>query len=326
MAGTVQNAQGIYQPHEYLFEEGDMGDEMYIIRSGEIEISIKEGAKDVVVATLGPGSVLGELSLFDNEPRSASAKATKTTQVVTINRTILEATYKKIPPWLVSIINILVSRLRDTTHKKYIQDLRHCLPSLLNIIKSHKGEDEILISQIVDEINILYGLAEDGVRRLLSGLYNVSLIDMDPDCIIINDYDAIVMYYDYIMVHRAGGRLPEETVRGADQIKAIEFLKYIGFEKGAKKGKEIQITINQLALALKRSDAPMDERTFRDALDELTTNKVVREDVKHIKALHTSHNESIIVINPERFDRIFKYQEYESLFKIKDYLELCDES
>ncbi|MGL1903365.1 MAG: cyclic nucleotide-binding domain-containing protein [Fibrobacterales bacterium] len=325
MSKPATNASGTFNANEYLFAEGDLGNEMYIIRSGEVDIIIKEGEKSVTVATLGPGAVLGELSLFDNEPRSASAMATQETQVVTINRAILEATYKKIPPWLVSIIKILVSRLRDTTHKKYQQDLKHCLPSLLRVLITHKGEDEILISQIVAEVESLYGLPQDGTRRLLSGLFNVSLIEMDPDVVIVNDFEAIEMYYQYLYARHNHTRVPEETVTTEEQVQAIQFLKYVGFEKGSKKGNELQITINQLALALKKSDAPMDEPTFRDALDALTENGVVREDVKKIKSMHSTHSESIICVEPERFDRVFKFREYVAIFRISNFLELCDQ-
>ncbi len=324
MSKPATNAKGIFKANQYLFMEGDMGDEMYIIRSGEIDIIISEGEKKVTVATLGPGAVLGELSLFDNEPRSASAMAKSETQVVTINRTLLEATYKKIPPWLVGIIKILVSRLRDTTHKKYLQDLRHCLPSLLKILSAHKGEEEILISQVMTEVETMYGLPEDGIRRLLSGLYNVSLIDMDPDVIIVPDFEALEMYYNYLLARHQGKKLPEETVTTENQIKAIMFLKYVGFEKGSKKGNELHITINQLAHALKKSDAPMDEPTFRDTLDELVENGVVIEDVKKIKSLHSTHHENIIKIDPVSFDRTFKFRDYYPIYKVEDFLLFCD--
>jgi CRP-like cAMP-binding protein len=59
----------------YLFHEGDEADALYLIRDGLIEVRIEGGAGDepTTINTLGPHEVLGELSLYGNQTRSASA-------------------------------------------------------------------------------------------------------------------------------------------------------------------------------------------------------------------------------------------------------------
>lgn len=58
-----------------IFREGDMGDGLYLVVSGEINV-VKLGADgEVVLAKLGPGAVLGEMSLITSDARSATGRA-----------------------------------------------------------------------------------------------------------------------------------------------------------------------------------------------------------------------------------------------------------
>ena len=59
-----------------LFHKGDSGDAMFLIESGRVHISINdEDGQEVTLARHRPGTVLGEMSVFDDQPRSASAQA-----------------------------------------------------------------------------------------------------------------------------------------------------------------------------------------------------------------------------------------------------------
>lgn len=59
----------------YLFREGDEADHLYVIKEGLVEVQIESGAGEgaTPITTLGPQQVLGELSLYGNSTRSASA-------------------------------------------------------------------------------------------------------------------------------------------------------------------------------------------------------------------------------------------------------------
>ena len=58
---------------EILFNEGDEGQELYIVESGKLGVSVKtkDGA-DLDIAEFGPGDFFGEMSIFEQEPRSAT--------------------------------------------------------------------------------------------------------------------------------------------------------------------------------------------------------------------------------------------------------------
>jgi len=64
----------IIDENQVLFKEGDSGSEAYLILSGEVEIYRMIGNQEEVIATVGRGDIIGEMSLIDNQPRMASAR------------------------------------------------------------------------------------------------------------------------------------------------------------------------------------------------------------------------------------------------------------
>lgn len=61
---------------KYLFHKGDVGDALYLVRSGWVKVIVDEAdGEEVVVNHCGPGEVIGELALIDGQPRSAGIVA-----------------------------------------------------------------------------------------------------------------------------------------------------------------------------------------------------------------------------------------------------------
>src|SRR5262249_16870349 len=76
-----------YQKEETIFDEGDAGLGLYIIVNGRVRICSSHSALQQLAPELGPGDFFGELSLFDDAPRTARAVAVEPTQVVALFRT-----------------------------------------------------------------------------------------------------------------------------------------------------------------------------------------------------------------------------------------------
>jgi CRP-like cAMP-binding protein len=64
-----------FKDGQTIFTEGANGDWMYIVESGEVEISKKVAGQQIVIETLMPGDIFGEMAYIDRTPRSATAKA-----------------------------------------------------------------------------------------------------------------------------------------------------------------------------------------------------------------------------------------------------------
>ena len=101
---------------EMLFREGEKGAEMYLIRSGKVEISHSAGGQKKVLATLSEGSFLGEMAIVDEAPRSATAIAVADVSLLILDRSAFKAQLQE-NPMIEYLITSLVKRLRETNEQ-----------------------------------------------------------------------------------------------------------------------------------------------------------------------------------------------------------------
>ncbi len=81
-----------------LFRAGDPGDAMYVVKSGSIELSVKDNAGQKIVLHIAePGELFGELSMLDSKPRTATAIALHDTELLELDRDDLILLFKKQP-------------------------------------------------------------------------------------------------------------------------------------------------------------------------------------------------------------------------------------
>lgn len=112
----------VFEADEVVFEQGEPGDAMFIIRSGRVKIySRGEGGKELTLNEYGGGDFFGEFSLIDGEPRSASAAAIERTEALVLRHEDLITLLREHPEITISLLRGLVARLRYTT--EYAEDL-----------------------------------------------------------------------------------------------------------------------------------------------------------------------------------------------------------
>jgi CRP-like cAMP-binding protein len=113
----VAGTNKVLNEGQVLFKTGDKSDGMYLIRKGELRVYLEQDGKEVTLATIGEGGMIGEMALFDNMPRSASVKATKATEVTLISLEDFGKLMKQIPKWFVGLMSALSGRLRTTNDR-----------------------------------------------------------------------------------------------------------------------------------------------------------------------------------------------------------------
>ncbi|OGA21434.1 MAG: hypothetical protein A3H34_06335 [Betaproteobacteria bacterium RIFCSPLOWO2_02_FULL_67_19] len=100
-----------------LFEMGDPGATMFVVKSGELRIQVG----DLVFETVGAGGVVGEMALLDEEApvRSATVIAAADSVVVEVDRTRLLRLLREQPAMTLEFCRVMVRRLRKTTVLTY---------------------------------------------------------------------------------------------------------------------------------------------------------------------------------------------------------------
>ena len=96
-----------------LFEVGEPGDELYVVRAGEVELFVRDivGQK-IVLNTARAGDIFGELALLDDEPRSATAVALAPTSLLVLDRGDLALLFQKKPDAALAMLAALSSMTR----------------------------------------------------------------------------------------------------------------------------------------------------------------------------------------------------------------------
>ena len=101
-----------YVKGESIFRKGEVGAELYVVLEGEVRIHLDHDGHEVTLARHGPSKVVGEMSVFDDQPRSASAEATQSTTVRVLRRDRMQAIVHEHPEVLLEFVKNLSQRLR----------------------------------------------------------------------------------------------------------------------------------------------------------------------------------------------------------------------
>ena len=99
-----------FQAGEIIFNSGDPGDEMFLVREGEVDI-VNGSA---VLETVGPDHFFGELALIDDGPRCASAVARTRCTLVALNQRRFTFLVDELPFFAISVMKVMADRLRHS--------------------------------------------------------------------------------------------------------------------------------------------------------------------------------------------------------------------
>jgi signal transduction histidine kinase len=97
-----------------LMKEGTQGDALYVILDGTFEITKRSHGRDLWIATRGPGEMLGEISLLERTPRSATVRAATDCRLLKINREDFQQLLTKSSTAAMAMLRTVTARLRNT--------------------------------------------------------------------------------------------------------------------------------------------------------------------------------------------------------------------
>jgi len=111
-----------FMPGEALFREGDPSDYCFKILSGKVDIQLeipgvmKRGRRETI-ASCGAGELIGEMSVIDGGPRSASAVAAEPTECLAFTADEILKVLQSDPNEALAYVRTLIRRIRDNNRK-----------------------------------------------------------------------------------------------------------------------------------------------------------------------------------------------------------------
>jgi CRP-like cAMP-binding protein len=169
-----------------VFVAGDAGDGCYRVEEGLLKVSVvASGGDERIFAILGPGSFIGELSMIDGAPRSASVFALRESKLSFISRADFDAYGQSNPQLYRQVMTLLARRLRDTNSALAATSflsvkgrVARVLLSLADAFGHDVGGGRILVKQKVtqSDLGAMAGIARENVSRILKDWTSRALI------------------------------------------------------------------------------------------------------------------------------------------------------
>jgi CRP-like cAMP-binding protein len=187
---------------QVVFTEGEPSDHLYVVRSGRVRILVQSvHGEEMTLALLGPGDSMGELSMIDGRPRSASAEALSATELITLPVADVRAALRADPALLLAVATGLaatVRRLTDATADLVFLDLPRRLAKLLLTEARQDGAGpsraDLGLSQ--SGLAARLGVTRQSLNRALAGLARRGWINADEGGYVLRDPAALQRFAD----------------------------------------------------------------------------------------------------------------------------------
>jgi CRP/FNR family transcriptional regulator, cyclic AMP receptor protein len=180
-------------PGTVLFQEGDRGEEMFVLQSGKVKITRVVRGVEKTIATVEKGDFFGEMAILNDRPRSATAETIVESEMLVIDRKTFDILLRGNVEIAVRFIKRLADRLRETTDQLealLIKDNTSRLVSILaRKVKEQKQTDAFSIT--IDELAGIAGIEYSQVRMIIEKLASVSIVELSNEKIYFKGQDQV---------------------------------------------------------------------------------------------------------------------------------------
>lgn len=141
----------IYRNGEVIIRQGEMGNSMYVIQDGYVEIVKEINERNVQLAVLGKDDFFGEMAIFEKEVRMATVRALGTVRILTIDSKNLLRRISEDPSLAYRLVQVMSNRVRklDDTYAAFSDAVihNHLPQDSKNELSTDSGETQIFESQ-----------------------------------------------------------------------------------------------------------------------------------------------------------------------------------
>jgi CRP/FNR family transcriptional regulator, cyclic AMP receptor protein len=184
-----------YRRGQYIVQQGDAGDRLFVIEDGRVKVVYtSEDGDELVLATMGPQEIFGELALLDGGPRSASVQALEPTTVYTVDRPSLIALmsrHSSVADALLRSLGRLVRRMIDQTGDLVFLDLHGRLAKLLVRLAEEQRPGESSVVELVrltqSDLAAMVGGSRQSVNQVLKSFEDRQYLKVEGRKIVVRD-------------------------------------------------------------------------------------------------------------------------------------------
>ncbi len=168
-----------FSRNQVVFSEGDQAAEMYVVQSGRIAIANRSAdGRESVVALMEEGDLLGEMSLFLREGRTAQARALEPSELLAVPFPALREVLEAEPSLLWEVVALLARRLRSTdaalADSVFLDVTGRTAKRLLELAG---GADEFVLPITQEELAGMVGASRERVNKAISAFIRLGWIE-----------------------------------------------------------------------------------------------------------------------------------------------------
>lgn len=172
-----------FKKNTVIMPEGEPGECLYIIAAGSVKVFVgDEDGRELVLYQEGPGSCIGDISLLDDAPRSASVMTLEKTVAWSLSKQDFLACIEQNPAMSLTIIRTLTRRLRDATGGIRSLALDNVYRRLADkLIELAIEEDDVLSLEkrySHQDLGNMIGASREMVGKVISELVNGEYIEL----------------------------------------------------------------------------------------------------------------------------------------------------
>ena len=184
-----------YPRNSVILFEDDPGDALYVVATGQVKVVlIGEDGREVILSVLGEGDFFGEMSLIDEEPRSAHVIAMEDSNLLVIRREDFQAILQQSPGIAMGLLRELSRRLRRVDEKVgslVLLDVNGRVAQLLLDLADEARSDRITRRLTQHTIAQMIGSSRETVSRTMRELVDKGFIEISRREILIRDRAAL---------------------------------------------------------------------------------------------------------------------------------------
>lgn len=189
-----------FRRNEVIFHQDDVGDSLHIVVGGAVKIVLpSQEGDEAIIASLKPGDFFGELALLDGSPRSTTATAMEPTETLALPRDQFLRLLPEDARLVTALLRALAGELRRLTgHVEELHFLDLAGRLSMRLVRLARDADPRASGRIElnwpftqSDLAAMIGGTRQSVNKLLSGLVDEGLLEIQHETLVISDLAAL---------------------------------------------------------------------------------------------------------------------------------------